>query len=713
LKVGRWSARLHPPWSDFASEGASLDRVRSRCPLQRAQRRGSRLLLGCVAGCGGAPLSFGLELRRDPLGRGLFGHRALSCESLGRGTLGRGTLGRVLRRRALSLRPLRFRAPLRGQPFRVCALCRGALRRRPLCGRAKFLFRASLLRGVTLLDRALHGGALLGGATVFLGASLLRQAPLFLRPPFVLSASLRGRALLFDPALGRSLLGRGSLCDGPLGRGALFCRALLFLSAPLHGGESFLDRALHRRVLGGGALFLFRSALLREASFPRGALGRGALLFRTTLRCRLLGRAAFCGGTLGSGSFLRRALLFLRASLLGRTSLPDRAFEGGVLGGGPLFLVGPTLLREASFLGGALGRSTILGRAALLELARFGGDSTLLRGAVGRRTLLRGDTLFFGVTRLLRRAPFFGDATIFGSTLLGRAKLRGDALLLGTARFLRDTFLFGALLGGVTLCLEASRFLDGALLFRGALGRDPLIFCGALCRDPLIFRGALARDALVICAPSIDGFVDGGEDLFVLEDREDLVIFDLTRLLGRGLFFERYVRERSLFELWRGGDRLVHRRPWLFDARLGLRRRVLERSRGRAAIFVDELLEQAAKRVGRRGAQIGWRRIARGVSTHWSDRAASLLSDVVLELVVFLAKPLDLFEKHSALLARLLEDLRGGGLGALADLVCGAKGARERLLGGGVVVLVDGDPALGGLEVGLELRDALGKLGHP
>jgi len=43
----------------------------------------------------------------------------------------------------------------------------------------------------------------------------------------------------------------------------------------------------------------------------------------------------------------------------------------------------------------------------------------------------------------------------------------------------------------------------------------------------------------------------------------------------------------------------------------------------------------------------------------------------------------------------------------------GAKRARERFLGGGVVVLVDSHPVLGGLKVSLKLRDALGELGHP
>jgi hypothetical protein len=80
---------------------------------------------------------------------------------------------------------------------------------------------------------------------------------------------------------------------------------------------------------------------------------------------------------------------------------------------------------------------------------------------------------------------------------------------------------------------------------------------------------------------------------------------------------------------------------------------------------------------------------------------------------VLLAQALDLLEEHPAFLARLLEDLRGRGVGALPDLVGGAEGAGKRLLGGGVVLLVDGHPALGGLKIGLKLRDALGELRHP
>ncbi len=95
------------------------------------------------------------------------------------------------------------------------------------------------------------------------------------------------------------------------------------------------------------------------------------------------------------------------------------------------------------------------------------------------------------------------------------------------------------------------------------------------------------------------------------------------------------------------------------------------------------------------------------------DRAAALLRDVVLQLIVLLAQALDLLQEHPALFASLFEDLRGGGLGALADLVRGAQGARERILGGGVVLLVDGRAALGELKIGPELRDLLGELSHP
>ena len=80
---------------------------------------------------------------------------------------------------------------------------------------------------------------------------------------------------------------------------------------------------------------------------------------------------------------------------------------------------------------------------------------------------------------------------------------------------------------------------------------------------------------------------------------------------------------------------------------------------------------------------------------------------------MFLAQALDLFEHHPALFARLLQDLGRRGLRAFPDLVRGAQRARQRLLGGGVVLLVDAHPPLGGLKIGLELCDALGELGHP
>ena len=80
---------------------------------------------------------------------------------------------------------------------------------------------------------------------------------------------------------------------------------------------------------------------------------------------------------------------------------------------------------------------------------------------------------------------------------------------------------------------------------------------------------------------------------------------------------------------------------------------------------------------------------------------------------MFLAQALDLFEQHPALFAGLLQDLRRRRVRALPDLVGGAQRAGERLLGGGVVLLDDGHPALGGVKIGLKLRDTLGELGHP
>ncbi len=80
---------------------------------------------------------------------------------------------------------------------------------------------------------------------------------------------------------------------------------------------------------------------------------------------------------------------------------------------------------------------------------------------------------------------------------------------------------------------------------------------------------------------------------------------------------------------------------------------------------------------------------------------------------MLLAQALDLLQQHPALFASLLEDLRGRGIGALTDLVGRAQSAGERLLGGGVVLLVDANAALGSLKIGLELCDALGELSHP
>jgi hypothetical protein len=160
----------------------------------------------------------------------------------------------------------------------------------------------------------------------------------------------------------------------------------------------------------------------------------------------------------------------------------------------------------------------------------------------------------------------------------------------------------------VTLFFHATRFRCGTLFFNGALRRDPLLL------------GTLGRDPLFVGAPRFGFFVDRREDLFVLDDREDVVIFDVARLLDRLLGLDRLLRDRPLLRprgsLWRGAPQWRHRR---------------------ASILVDELFEQTAQRIRRGGAEVGRSRIARDVSTQRRDRATALLSDVVLELIVLLA----------------------------------------------------------------------------
>jgi len=666
LKVRRGGAGLHPRWGDFtALEGSKWWR-------NRLGRRGSPRR-------GGTPLALGLELGGDLLGRGLLGHGALGRGTfggcalvrgafcgrsfIGGGTLRRRTLGGALSRGALRERPLSFRAPRGGLPLGFGTFLGGTLRGGLLGGGAELLLGAPLHGRLTLLDRALHRDALFVGTPGFLGDARLRRAPVFLGSAFVLRAAFRssalvcgatflGRALFVRPTLGGCLLGGGALCGGTLGGRALFRRPLFFVSAPLRGRKSLLDRALERRVLSGGALLLFRAPVLRDAPLFSGALGRGTILGRVSL---------------------------LKLARLGRGSaLSCRAFGGGTLFCGAYF--GRKTLTRRALRGGHLLRGTTLFVSAPLL-----GRATILRGTLFRGAQLRGDTLFFSASRLLCRTPLFG-ALLGGMTLFFDAlRFLGDALLLGEA------LLFGNALRSLTLIIQASLFVRDALLLSRALGRDAF-FCRAPRR----------------------GLVDGGEDLLVFDDREGLLILDLVRFGDRGPFvLERLLRHRSLFDRRRGRDRLVHRRPRLFDARCGARRGARDRWHRRAPVFDDELFEQTAQRIGRSGAQIGWTCIGRDRPTQRRDRAAALVRDVVLKLIVILAQALDLFQEHAALFAGLLEDLRRRRLGALPDLVRGAKRARERLLSSGVVLLVNAHPALGGLKIGLELRDFLGELRHP
>ena len=81
------------------------------------------------------------------------------------------------------------------------------------------------------------------------------------------------------------------------------------------------------------------------------------------------------------------------------------------------------------------------------------------------------------------------------------------------------------LLRDTTLVLGASRLSDRAFHFF-----EPSRFVSRalrLCRA-FRFRCAFRGDAFLFSTLCLCSFVDGREDLFVFEHREDLVIFDLT-----------------------------------------------------------------------------------------------------------------------------------------------------------------------------------------
>jgi len=645
LKVGRRGTGLHPRWGAFtALEGSK--RWRDRLLGSRSARRcGTPLpfglkLGGDLFGCGllrhrtfgGGPLgggAFGCGLLRHPaLGGGSLRRGALACRDLcgralrGGGAFGRCSLGGALRRGALSERALRFGTALRGSTFGAGALLRSAFRGSLLRGGAKLFLRASLLGRAPLLDRPLHRGALLDRTSLFFRAPLRRHATVFLNALRVRDTTLLGCAFFLKPPLCRGLLSRGPFGGGAFGCGSLIDRSLLFVSPSLLRRDPLLDRALHRGVLGRGALLFFGATLLREPSFFGGALGRGAVLGGVPLfDLARFGR----GSTFGCGSLCRGALL------------GGARFRG-------LTLDGRTLRCRALF------RSATL----FVRAPRFR-CTTVFGGALFSRAELGGDTLFFGATRLLGCAPFFRDALLFRGVHLGDLTRFFDE-----SRFFCESLFFGALLRRTALFLDASRLGRRTFLFF-----DPSRFRSDALRLGRTFRfcRALRGDSFLLGTLCLGGFVDSGEDLFVFERREDLVIFDLTCVHGGGFV----VLERLLRDRLRCGDRLVRsdrlvdRGPRLFDARRRRprdgRRGALDRCGRRAAVLVDELFEQTAEGLRCRDAHIGRTRIGGDRPTEGSDGAATLLGDVVLQLVVIFAEPLDLLEEHPTFFAGLLEDL--------------------------------------------------------
>src|SRR5205823_5714575 len=128
----------------------------------------------------------------------------------------------------------------------------------------------------------------------------------------------------------------------------------------------------------------------------------------------------------------------------------------------------------------------------------------------------------------------------------------------------------------------------------------------------------------------------------------------------------------------------------------------LARAWGGTHVF-DDLLEETAERLAGDGTELARDRVARKRSRgDRGDPAAALCRYLVLQVVALVPQPLDLGQQKAAFLARLLEDLLGRRLGALADRVGATECARDRVLDGLVVLFVDGDATVGAVELGLE-----------
>ncbi|MEO8633124.1 MAG: hypothetical protein ABI466_07165, partial [Chloroflexota bacterium] len=356
---------------------------------------------------------------------------------------------------------------------------------RGLLGRgAKLFLRAPFLGRTALLDRALHRGALLSPTPFLLGEPLLRGTPLFFGATLVLGSALR--------------------------------RGAVFRGATFHGCALFFNPPLGRCLLGSGTLRC------------------------GTLRGCLVGRCTLCSGVFGCHALLARTLLLLNTSLCGRESLLDRALERRVLGRRALFLFSSALLREAPLHGRAFRRRVLFrGTTLFVRSPLLGEPSAFGRARLGRAQL-RCDALLFGAARLFRRVSFF-----FRAPVIRRATLRRLAQRFGVG-FFRAPFFFGAQCGEVTVFIETPQLVDGALIVGGALRRDALRFEALRFDATRLFRRAFRRDTHFFGALRLRDRVDVGEYLFVLEDREDVVVLHLSLLVDR-----RYLLGRGLLVLER------------------------------------------------------------------------------------------------------------------------------------------------------------------
>src|SRR2546430_2349751 len=211
-----------------------------------------------------------------------------------------------------------------------------------------------------------------------------------------------------------------------------------------------------------------------------------------------------------------------------------------------------TALRLGSLQPGALGGRLLRGGAKLLLCSSLFGRAPLLDRAIHRRAFFGRPSSFLSAALGRGTTLFLSSSFVFGAALRGRT-LFGDPTLDRDALFIRAPFGCGLLdsgtFGGRLLLRRAALFFDAPLL-----GDAP--FFGGAQLHRLAFRFDASRlfgEPYLFRVPRERGVVDGGEGLFVLEDREGLVVFAL--------------RGRLLRDVGCGRDGLVHCRPRFLDAR--------------------------------------------------------------------------------------------------------------------------------------------------